>query len=327
MAEQTKTNADSAMLTELQDMLSTGAKAVSSSATGIEESIGRAMGAVKTGTEAESARIESVFDREIDFARGQAQSQITTSLEGRAGFGTQIVALRNLVESTDKQLNDLEQRKQELILQNNAAGAAKISELEMQALQYRQQAQQQVFDNLLSVSAFGLSAEQFREGQRQFGEEMAFKRQTQSFAERQAMGSVALEFGIDIQEGDDIDSVVNRAVGTGQISERRALELEKIRADIANSKAQAARAMRADASEQPFDETTTEILANAFRQGQTDFLSGLKTNEQLSAVYSAIAEKVEKDRENLRKIAEESTSESIQVISRVLLFKNGRSTR
>lgn len=234
-----QTGINEALFSEIQNQLVNQAGAVSSANTGLEQSIKNAMGFVQEGTQAESQRIESAFGREIEFAQGQAQQNIQGHLEGRSGFATQMVAFRNLVETTDKNLNDLEQRKNELILQNNATGAAKLAELEIQALEYRQQAGQQMFNNILGLGNFALGVEDTRSRLAMDEKRLALSERSQQFSERQAAANVALEFGLSLEDGEDIEGIVTRAAPLA--NERQVAELELLKSQIANQKAQTAK--------------------------------------------------------------------------------------
>lgn len=206
-------------LETLQQRLLSQSGSVSSSDSAIEKSIKDSISGIEKSQEASAARIESQFGREIDFKRGQQEAQISTQLEGRRGFATNMTALRQLVETTDKQVNDLEQRKQELILQGESAAASRISELQIKQLEFKTEAQQRTFNNLLQMANFGLGLKQEDRLERQ-----------QEFTEQQAVGNIALEFGIKPEPGDNLQSMLIKAQPFA--SEQRALELQKAQNQI-----------------------------------------------------------------------------------------------
>lgn len=131
---------------------------ISSQDTELEQSFAAARQGVRQAQQASAARIESQFGRERGYLERDAQAGFTDFAERRSGFGTQMAAFRRLVETTDKNLNDLEQRKQELILQGESDAASKIAGLQVNELEMRQQAQQQMFNNILGLSQFGLQS-------------------------------------------------------------------------------------------------------------------------------------------------------------------------
>lgn len=218
-------NSGNDLITEISNQLLEQGNIASSQAGEIDQSIQNAIQGVQTSAEASNAAITSQYDREIAFQSGQGELAVQGQLDSRSGFATNMVALRNLVDLTDKNLNDLEQRKQELILQNNAQAAAQIAGLEFQALQYKQQATQQVFSNLLSFGQFALSVQQEQRLQ-----------SAQDFAERSAIADIALQYGLTVNEGDTLDTIVTRAMPIA--SEQQKLQLEKLRADIAYTNTQ-----------------------------------------------------------------------------------------
>lgn len=307
------------VISALQESLISGAQVVSSETTGVEDTISKAIGKVESSQKASEKRIESSFGRQFNYAAEQGQRSVDAFAEARRGFATQQAGLRNLVGETDKFIADLESRREEALLANDSQATQQISQLMIQGEQMKMDALQNTFNNLLAVSSFGLNARQFELGQseskRQFnltyelqGEQFQLQKDQQSFTERNAMAQLATEFGLELAPDDTIDTLVTRAAQTGAVSERRALELEALRAQIANSNAQAARALRQDASEQPFDPITAEVLANAYRNGDTSFLSGLKTNEQFAAVIGKVNEIDAQTQDGLQRLANVSAS-------------------
>lgn len=276
-----------ALLGEIRKKLVKNAEAVSSVNTGLEDSIKRAIGAVNQGTQAESQRIGSVFDREIDFATGQAQNTMADFSETRTGFGTQMVALRNLVDTTDKNLKDLQQRKEELILQNNAAGAQKIADLEMKAIEYRQQATQQVFQNLLGVANFDLNRIAENRATTQFKAEMEFRNRELAATTEARMADLAAEFGVSIEDGDTLQDIVRKVAPIA--SRERNARLSSMLKDIETETTQA-----------NFDTELMDILATPDASGnyptaaqaanmvlqQRKELGVKMTNEEYNLIYS-----------------------------------------
>lgn len=213
-------------LSAIQDKLLSQSGIVSSTGSELESRIQSAMSGVKSATQSESQRIESQFGRDIGYAQDTAAANLDSGRSAGSGGVMNMAALRELTNTTDKQLKDLEQRKQELILQNNSQGATQIANLEMQALQFQQQAQQQVFSNLLGMANYSVTAQQ----------ESRLAKQ-QSFTEQQALSTVALKYGITLKDGDTMESVVTRAMPTASKQQQAELaktlaETRRIEADI-----------------------------------------------------------------------------------------------
>ena len=151
---------DDSFLAELQKRLLSDTGIVSSGQTEIDESIQQSIASREAAQTASAGAVTSQFDREIAFQKEQFEQQRTAFREAGRGFATNQAALRQLDEGTEKSLRDLEQRKQELILQGDAAAASDISKLEFDAIQFRQQAQQQEFNNLVSSANLALNFRQ-----------------------------------------------------------------------------------------------------------------------------------------------------------------------
>jgi len=290
-------------LDTLQSRLLSQSEVISSQDTELESKIGEAIKGVQAGQQASAQRIESQFGREIGYAQEEGQRAITGNLEGRAGFATNMGVLREIVGTVDKNLNDLAQRKQELILAGEAEAAGKISELQLKAIEYKTQAQQRVFENLLSLSSLAVQRENQRLSRDQFGLAMKTEERlakAQSFEERKAISQIAMEFGVPTKEGDTIETIVARAAPYA--SEERQLQLQKIRAEIANSKAQAAKALQGDKVNR-IDSITAAALASAYRNGDTGFLAGLDGSEDAALVYGEIMRQDQEEASELNSMA------------------------
>ena len=140
-------------LKALQDKILGTSDIVSSIDTGVEQAIA----GVQKASEAQAARIESQFGREIAFKEEQFRQQRESATAGMGGAFNK-AALDQLDERTEKSLRDLEQRKQELLLMGEEAAARRISDMQMQALQFKLDAEQKMFSNLFSVA--GLQQQQ-----------------------------------------------------------------------------------------------------------------------------------------------------------------------
>lgn len=237
-------------ISELQKKLLSEADMVSSEDTNLEAKIGEAIKNVQTSTQKGSAAIASASDREMTEAARQAGLDRVGVQEGSAGFATSTALLKDLDIRTEKSLRDLDQRKQELILANDAQGAAKVAELQLKEIEFQQAARQRTFQNLLSLGSFGL----------QVNQESRLAR-AQTFTENQAISNVALRYGITVQDGDTIETITARAAPFA--SEEQQLELAKVRSDITRNNAEIARIQR-EASEGNVTSTDIDAIAEAY---------------------------------------------------------------
>ena len=210
---------------EIQNRLLAQADVVSSSDTGIEKAITSAIQGTQKAGQATAGRINLEAGRQRGYLEQQGQTAVQGFTEGRSGFATQMTALRNLVQTTDKNLNDLESRRQEALLQNDANTASQIAGLQIQELQFKQQAQQQTFSNLLGLSQLGQSQQQIEQQQYQFNVRQKFDEQT-------AMSSVALQYGLDVQPGESFKDLYSRAVRDMGADSPAALAIKEAKSTI-----------------------------------------------------------------------------------------------
>lgn len=232
----------------LQSTLLNQSNIISSQDTNIEKSIQSAITGIQTSADKSKQALESSANREISFQKEQFGQQRTAALEAGRGGAVGTVALADLDTRTEKSLRDMEQRKQELILQGDAAAAGKISDLQLKSLEFQQQARQQVFSNLLSLGNFAISKQQENRLSSQ-----------QNFAEKQAINSVALKYGLSVSAGETLDSITTKAMPFA--SEEQKLSLAKTRADIARANAEAQKALKGDKVK--MDQLTAMTLAQS----------------------------------------------------------------
>lgn len=198
-------------LEALQGKLLNQADMVSSSSTGLESKIAEAIGGVQKSGAASTAALESAGSREIAFQKEQFAQQKTGVLEAQRGFATNTAALTALDVRTEKSIRDLEQRKQELILQGESATASKISELQMKAIEFRQQAEQQSFSNLFNMGQFALNVQAENRAKSQFSQTIELQKTQQAFDQSTKYAEIALRYGLKSIPGETLGSLVARA--------------------------------------------------------------------------------------------------------------------
>lgn len=123
----------------------------SSSSSDLQSEIKKAMAGIASAGESTAERLQSERGREVGFARDRASATYTTALEERTGYATQVAGLRELTETTEKSVRDLDSRYQEALLANDANTASQIAGLRMQKLQFQIEQEQNFFNNLLSL--------------------------------------------------------------------------------------------------------------------------------------------------------------------------------
>lgn len=155
-----------AVMDALTERLTNQSKGIStSSSSELQSYINEAISGVKQSGEATFQRLESERGREMGYAQDRASTQFTSALESRSGYATQVVALRELTETTEKSLRDLDKRYQEAIMANDANTASTIAGLQMKKLEFLQQQEENHFKNLISVAGMQQNQNQFEREQ------------------------------------------------------------------------------------------------------------------------------------------------------------------
>jgi hypothetical protein len=181
----------------------------SSSSSQLQSEIASAMAGVTKAGESTAARIQSERDREMGYARDAASATYTGALEGRTGYATQVSALRELTNTTEKSIRDLDQRYQEALLTNDANTASQLSELRVQKLKFQQEQEQNFFTNIMSVANLQQSAidsmmrrEEFWAGQEQQQNQFVMSMAQSAYQFEQNLGVSYKELGLKEQELD-----------------------------------------------------------------------------------------------------------------------------
>lgn len=263
-----------AFLEALQGKLLSSAGMISSEDTEIERAIGKSIEQLKLGNESSKKRIESEYGREVGYETEKIGLDVTESREGGRGFALNIGALREITKTGDKRLNDLWQRKEELILAGDAETAKQVSGLMLKEMELQQEARQRTFTNLLGMANFGIARNQ-----------EARLARAQNFAERDAISKVALTYGLTINENDTIDTITARAMPFA--SEKQRLEISKMKAEINRANAEASKAMR-EGNSSSLDGLTASVLASQARRDVNSLAvleEKIKDPNELAKIY------------------------------------------
>lgn len=123
----------------------------SSSQSKVEGVIGQAIANTRESGQKSREALQIEREREVSFARDRGSAKFTDALESRTGYATQVAAFRELTETTEKSIRDLDQRYQQSILQSDAETASQIANLQVQKLRFQQEAEQNFFSNALAL--------------------------------------------------------------------------------------------------------------------------------------------------------------------------------
>lgn len=275
-AAQGSSSTDSAMMDQIQQRLLSQSDVISSQSTGLEDKIGSIIGGIQTGEQQSEQATTLNYNQQEQQAQQAGQQTLTSTEEAQRGYATNYAALQRIQDTTTKNVSALETQKQQLILQGQSQAATTISNLQVQALQFQQQAQQQVFTNLLGLAQFGQSQQAAQQSQ-----------QAQTFTEQQAISSTALKYGLQVQPGDTIASITSRAAPLATQEEQNALKLQLAQINEANANAQQSLAA-ARASGASLTSTDISGLASAYLSplGGSGVLANVKNPNDLAAVIA-----------------------------------------
>jgi len=282
---------DEDTLSTIEERLLKQTEISTSADTDLDVFIKESVTAVEEATEKREAGIEASVERRRIAARKAGKTEVTSALESRRGFATNTAVIRDIRQRTQEELKDLDMREQEMLAMGASEDAAAIRQLKFQSLAFRQQSEQQAYSNLLSI----LSLQAGRKTEERL-------ERAQTSQEEQAMANVALDYGVELYEDDTFESVVSRAKEVA--SDEKALTLDKLRQSIAESKARVEQMRAGDISEEPLDDATADMFAEAYLRDDISFLAGLKTNEQRAAVLSKVEEKRGEEVKDLVEMAE-----------------------
>lgn len=247
------------LMSEIQTKLLNQSGAISSSSTKIEDAITGAITKLEESNVSGKKATESAFNREISFAEEAAMREQTAYREAQTGYATNVAALRDLRTANEKSINDLKQRREEALLASDSATASKVADLMLQKYQFEQQAQQQVFSNLVSLGNLTLQRAQ-----------EARLTEANKFTEQQAISNIALKYGLEVKPGETFADVVNKAKPFA--SEMQKMELDQMKAQLeltkANTQSALASARAAGAK--------IEKTPNFTQDDMTVFITGLK---------------------------------------------------
>lgn len=263
----------------LQENLMKSSEAISSSPTGVQKTVDEAIAARKEATIQGAELITSQSDREIQLAREKAQREVVSVQESERGFGRSMATYRQMEEDSNKNIKDLDQRKKELILQNNIAGVNAVEKLQMDALKFKQDAMQQTFSNLLGMSNWNIQKR---------AQDLAER--GQNFTVRSQTAAFAMKYGVKLNPDDTIDTLMAK-IPAGTLSREEAATLARFASETKLNNARVAE-IRSGEVFNSTDSGTVDANAQAARR-DTSILQ--KLNPQARALATNRAAVVDKE--------------------------------
>ena len=197
----------SALLSKLEERLMSSSEGISSSSSEIEKAIAGAITSQEKSRVAGESRINSDYNAEKDYLMARGQDDITTFSQGRSGYATQMAALRNLTDTTDKTMRDLEVRRQDALMANDANAANQISTLQMKQLEFKQEKEQQFYNNIFQLTGLDLQQKSQDRAKQEFADRMAFDKEQRTFDRQDKMASLAAQAGVAYDANDTFESL------------------------------------------------------------------------------------------------------------------------
>lgn len=257
LPEAKDTSGVDAFMTQLRGQLESQSGIISSGGADIETQINKAIGSVTTGNEASTASLNLQYGQKEQIQATKNQQNLTTAQESQRGFASNTALLKQIQDTGTQAIADLEEQKQSLILAGQSAAASKIADLQVTQAQLQLQNRQAVFSNLVSLA--GVASQQ---GQLTLSRQQLGLQQQQAEQELQGkMGTIALQYGIKVNQGDTIEDVVNRAAGNSKAMFDMGLQDAAASIRLKNAQASLALAQSASQKNTLLDATALANLA------------------------------------------------------------------
>ena len=248
--------------------------------------IKRAEQSFQTNTQAAAAtrdftkgRADMTFQNEADTLTQQGLLARQNMRESR-GLASAMSQFQVFDDTINKQMNQLKLIKEDALRAADMDYYTRVSQAEMNLIETQVKATDSMFQKLFGIAGISQEQQSFQLAQR-----------SQQFQEQERIGSIALEYGLDLRPGETIDSAITRAMPMA--SEQKRLELNKMRAEINAENARAAQInyeiKSAKNKDAYLSNLSEENLALQLQRGMsyTDLTGENPTNEHLTRVNNA----------------------------------------
>ena len=178
---------------ELQKRLLASTGVISSETTDIDKLITESISGLEKGQESRGKGIAASYERQRLETGETGARTLTSAEEARRGFGTNTALIKQIKESTEKSLRDLDLREQEALASGQVETAGQIAGLKINQLQFGIQAEQQAFSNLLAGAGLQMQQKQLDQAKNQFEANLRFQENQFSFQKEAKMAELALE--------------------------------------------------------------------------------------------------------------------------------------
>lgn len=200
-----------AFMQTLQDKLMGMSSMTSSDNTALDTALNSAIAQQTKAGEASRTATTLSYDRQISEAGQTGSQNLTSAEEAQRGFAVNTGLIRNIQETTDKNVKDLELRKQEALATGDAATANNLSQLQLKALEFKQTAQQNIFSNILNMGQLGLQKQAQENAASQFKQTLDLNKAQLAYTEDSDISKIATQFGLTVSPGETLASITNKA--------------------------------------------------------------------------------------------------------------------
>lgn len=228
------------LLKSLTDRVMGQSDIVRSGADKISDAFELARQDIIEGKESTQEATELQFEGLREEAKDTSRTEQQAFSESRRGFATNTAILRDLKESADKKIKDLARMEQEAYAQGNSEAAEKLASLRLQEVEYTQNAEQQIYNNMIQEMTAGLQIREGERSQKRLQMEQQRLQQDEVKIEtekRMFMANIASQHGVKLEDGDDIEKLLTR-VSEKDLSEREQAELDLIYSQIKTEETQ-----------------------------------------------------------------------------------------
>jgi len=227
---------------------------------------------------AQGAGIENTFNTQIGNLNRNASDSRRAFAQG-SSMGTSTAQYKVISDTINQNLKELYSARSAAELNADANQLSQINLMEVQYLQQKQQATSNLFSRMMDIAGIRQQQSSFQLQQRQ-----------QRFNEKETIGGIALQFGLEVQDGDDIDSIIGRAAPVVQdqiqrikdndtldMEQKRAniknteLQYEQIKASIATQRAQSREIAARINSQKSFSNLPESLIVDAAKNGTSPF--------------------------------------------------------
>ena len=129
-------------------------------------------------------------------------------------FGTSTAQAKLMTDQITKTLSELDKNYQNALATNATEQMKQIAQLKMEQLDLLNKTNQQLFNNTLGVGQMEM----------QYKKQQAVEK-AQEFQRKSTLGNIALKYGIELNDGDTLESVIQRAKPFASQEEQKKLDL------------------------------------------------------------------------------------------------------